>query len=230
MYEQEIARRHGVPGRAAVFATLLVCAAPALAQNTVENPNFATELAPWTLFVSGAPDPVGSGSATWTAAQDAGDALGSSGAAQIGLDAAPATAHAAAGIRQCVAFAQPTTVLQANYGARFKIPGTDASDGSVGATVEIRFFSDAACTQFIPGAGGTQGRAIVGGVPDDGFWYSAGDPAFQLPVNALAQSAEVRASLRKLGSSNQPYVAYFDDIFLSLNGTVPVSLQSFDVD
>lgn len=230
MLKQETARRKGVPVRAAVFAALLTLAAPALAQNIVENPNFAVELPPWTLFVSAPPDPVGSGTATWTAAQDVDDAFGSSGAAQLGLDATPATAHAAAGIRQCVAFAQPTTVMQANYGARFKIPASDAANGSVAASVEIRFFSDAACAQFIPGAGGTQGRAIVADVPDDGFWYSAGDPAFQLPVNALAQSAEVRASLRKLGSSNQPYVAYFDDIFLSLNGSVPVSLQSFDVD
>ena len=230
MQEQGTTRRRGVPSRAAAFATLFALAAPAFAQNTVQNPNFATDLAPWTLFVSAPPDPVGSGSATWTAAQDAGDALGVSGAAQVGLDASPTAAHAAAGIHQCVPFAQPTSVLQANYGARFKIPAGDAVDGSVGATVEIRFFSDAACTQFIPGAGGTQGRAIVAGVPDDGFWYSAGDPAFQLPAGAMAQSAEVRASLRKLGSSNQPYVAYFDDIFLSLNGSVPVSLQGFDVD
>lgn len=229
MQKQESLRRYGLPWRAAAFVSLSALAAPALAQNTVQNPNFTTDLPPWTLFLSAAPDPVGGGSAVWTAAQDAGGALGSSGAAQVGLDASPAAAHAAAGIRQCVTF-QPTTVLEANYGARFKIPASDAADGSVAATVEIRFFSDAACAQFIPGAGGTQGRAIAASVPDDGFWYSAGDPAFQLPANALAQSAEVRASLRKLSGSSQPYVAYFDDIFLSLNGSVPVSLQNFDVD
>ena len=229
MHDRETARRLGVTWQWAVFAVLAALCASAKAQNTIQNPNFAADLPPWTLFLSAAPDPAGSGSAAWTATEDAGDAIGTSGAAELGLDANPSAAHAAAGIRQCVTFAQ-TTVLQANYGARFKIPASDAADGSVGATVEIRFFSDAACTQFIAGAGGTQGRAIVAGVPDDAFWYSAGDASFQLPVNTVAQSAEVRASLRKLGTSNQPYVGYFDDIYLSLNGSVPVSLQSFDVD
>lgn len=229
MYDRESSRRLGATRRTIVAALMAACCMPAAAQNTVQNPNFTTELAPWTLFVSGAPDPVGSGSATWTASEDAGGALGSSGAAEIVLDAAPAEAHAASGIRQCVSFAQ-TTVLQANYGVRVKIPGTDTADGSVGANVEIRFFSDPGCSDFIPGAGGTQGRAIVAGVPDDAFWYSIGDPAFVLPVDALAQSAEVRASLRKIGSASQPYTAYFDDIYLSLNGSVPVSLQSFDVE
>jgi len=229
MDRRKTTRRIGVAWQAAALGTLLVSMTPVRAQNIVQNPNFTTDLPPWALFLSGPPDPTGSGSAAWTVTQDANDALGSSGAAQVDLDATPTTAHAAAGIRQCVAF-PTTTVLEANYGARFKIPGTDASDGSVGAIVEIRFFSDAGCTQFIPGAGGTQGRAIVAGVPDDAFWYSAGDAAFQLPVNTVAQSAEVRASLRKLGTSSQPYVGYFDDIYLSLNGSVPVSLQSFDVD
>lgn len=202
--------------------------ASAHAQNNVVNPNFTTDLAPWTLFLSAAPDPVGSGSASWTASQDAGGAIGVSGAAQVGLDASPSTANAASGISQCIAFA-PVTVTQANYGARFKIPASDASDGSVGASIEIRFFSDAACTTFIPGAGGTQGRAIVASVPDDATWYSASDAAFVPPANTIAQSAQVRASLHKLGSSATAYTGYFDDIFLSLNGSVPVTLQSFNV-
>jgi hypothetical protein len=230
MQDENAARRFGAFGRAAAFAGLMGLAATAQAQNTVQNPNFTTTLPPWALFLSAAPDPVGGGSAAWTATQDASGVLGASGAAQISLAASPTTAHAAAGISQCVVFAAPTMVLQANYGARFKIPTSDATDGSVGAAVEIRFFSDAACTQFIAGAGGTQGRAIVSGVPDDGFWYSAGDPAFTPPANTLAASAEVHATLRKLSSSAAPYTGYFDDIFLSLNGTVPVSLQNFDID
>ncbi|MEO5625701.1 MAG: hypothetical protein ABIQ70_06825 [Dokdonella sp.] len=230
MQFENAARRTGALGRAAAFAGLMIFAVAAQAQNTVQNPNFATTLPPWALFLSAAPDPVGSGSAVWTATQDASGVLGTSGAAQVDLGASPSTALAAAGISQCVVFAAPTMVLQANYGARFKIPASDAADGSVGAAVEIRFFTDAACTQFIAGAGGMQGRAIVSGVPDDGFWYSAGDPAFTPPANTLAASAEVHATLRKLGSSATPYTAYFDDIFLSLNGTVPVSLQSFGID
>ncbi|MEO7324813.1 MAG: hypothetical protein ABIW82_08290 [Dokdonella sp.] len=224
------ARWTGAWGRSAALAGLMVFAVTARAQNTIQNPNFATTLPPWALFLSAAPDPAGNGSAVWTAAQDASGVLGTSGAAQVDLGASPSTAHAAAGISQCVVFAAPTMVLQANYGARFKIPASDAADGSVGAAIEIRFFTDAACTQFIAGAGGIQGRTIVSGVPDDGFWYSAGDPAFTPPANTLAASAEVRASLRKLGSSATPYTTYFDNIFLSLNGTVPVSLQSFGID
>lgn len=222
-------RRFGAMGRVAVFAALIGLAASAQAQNTVLNPNFTTALPPWALALSAAPDPVGSGSAVWTATQDSSGVLGTSGAAQVDLNAAPSTAHAAAGISQCITFAAPTMVLQANYGVRFKIPTSNATDGSVGSTIEIRFFSDNACSLFIAGAGGTQGRAISTGVPDDGFWYSASDPSFTPPANTLAGSAEVRASLRKLGSSSTPYTGYFDDIFLSLNGTVPVSLQSFGI-
>lgn len=223
-------RRLGDMSRAAAFAVLMGLAASAHAQNTVQNPNFSAVLPPWALFLSAAPDPVGSGSAIWTSTQDASGLLGSSGAAQVDLAATPPTAHAAAGISQCIAFASPTTVVQANYGANFKIPASDATDGSVGATVEIRFFSDAGCTQFIAGAGGMQGRAIVTGVPDDDFWYSASDSAFTPPAGTVAQSAEVRATLRKLGTSATAYTGYFDNVFLSLNGSVPVSLQSFGID
>lgn len=230
MQFENAARRIGAWGRAAAFVGLVSLAATAQAQNTVQNPNLTNSLPPWTLLLSSAPDPAGNGSVVWTATQDASGVLGTSGAAQVDLAASPSTAHAAASVSQCVVFAAPTMVLQANYGARFKIPASDVADGSVGAAVEIRFFSDAACTQFIAGAGGMQGRAIVSGVPDDGFWYSAGDPAFTPPANTLAASAEVHATLRKLGTSAAPYTGYFDDIFLSLNGTVPVSLQSFGID
>ncbi len=229
MHKKNGTRRSGVRLTTWILASFAGFAASALAQNTVQNPNFTSDLAPWTPFVSSAPDPVGNGTAVWTATQDANAAIGISGAAQIGLDANPASPHAAAGIHQCIPFAQ-TTVLQANYGARFKVPASDASDGSVTAAVEIRFFSDAACSQFISGAGGMQGRAIVANVPDDNTWYSASDPSFTPPPGTSAQSAEVRASLRKTGDSATAYTGYFDDIFLSLNGSVPVSLQSFNVD
>lgn len=209
------------------LAMLTGFASPARAQNLVQNPNFTSVLTPWTLFLSAAPDPVGSGSAAWTGAQDVGGGPG--GAAQVNLDASPSTAQAAAGIHQCIPFAS-TLVTTANYGTRFKIPTSDATDGSVAASIEIRFFSDAACTTFISGAGGAQGRAIIAGVPDDNTWYSASDPAFAPPANTTAQSAEVRATLHKLGDSGTPYVGYFDDIFLSLNGSVPVTLQQFEVD
>jgi hypothetical protein len=222
--------RHARSWQIAVFAALLGVAQQAQAQNQVDNPNFATELVPWTLFLSAAPDPAGSGSASWTAQQDVSGTLGHSGAGQVVLDASPQAPHSAAGIRQCIPFAQATTVVQANYGARFKIPATDVADGTTSVAVEVRFFSDAACAQFIAGAGGMQSRSIAASVPDDGFWYSAGDPAFAPPLNTVAGSAEVRASLRKLGTSANAYTAYFDDIYLSLNGSVPVSLQSFGVD
>lgn len=221
--------RRGRSWPLALVAALAVAPA-AQAQNQVENPNFADALAPWALFLSAPPDPAGAGSATWTALQDVSEAPGASGSAQVVLDASAQAPHAAAGIRQCIAFAAPRSVVQANYGARFKIPAQDAADGTTSVAVEVRFFSDAACTQFIAGAGGMQSRVIVAGVPDDGFWYSAGDPAFAPPPDTVAGSAEVRATLRKLDTSADAYTAYFDDVYLSLNGSVPVSLQSFGVD
>ncbi len=214
--------------RVASVAALLCMAIPASAQNIALNPNFATDLPPWSVFVSTAPDPAGSGTAVWIALEDAANSP-NSGSAFVTLDAAPALANAATGIHQCVAFA-PTLVTQANYGTRFKLPASDTTDGSVSAIVEIRFFSDAACSQFIPGAGGFQGRALVANVPDGATWYSAGDPSFTPPSNTTAQSAQIRAMLRKNGATSAPTIGYFDDIFLSLNGSTPVSLQGFDIE
>lgn len=222
--------RHGRSRQAAVLVLLLAFAQQTSAQNQVQNPNFNADLTPWGLYLSAPPDPSGAGSASWTPLQDVSGALGHSGAGELVLDASPQAPHAAAGIRQCIAFAQATPVIQANYGARFKVPSGDVGDGTTHVAVEIRFFSDTACTQFIAGAGGMQSRAIAADVPDDGFWYSAGDPAFAPPLDTIAGSAEVRATLRKLGTSANAYTAYFDDVYLSLNGTVPVSLQSFGVD
>lgn len=223
-------RMWGVGVRDLVFVAALGVAMKTSAQNQVVNPNFNLDIPPWAVFLSTAPDPAGSGSAAWTTSEDVSGAIGSSGAAQVMLDANPSTPQAAAGIRQCFAFAPATTINQANYGARFKIPAASVADATVNAAVEIRFFSDAACADFIAGAGGLQGRTISVGVPDDAFWYGTGDPNFIPPLGTVAQSAEVRATVRKLGRSVNAYTVYFDDIFLSVNGTVPVVLQSFSVE
>ena len=222
-------RVRGIAGglRVASAVALFCLTVSAGAQNIVANPNFATQLPPWSVFFSSAPDPVGSGSAVWISSEDA-DASPTSGSADVTLDAAPSLANAATGIDQCVSFAS-TLVTQVNYGTRFKLPASDVADGGVSATVEIRLFSDAACTQFIPGAGGFQARAIVAGVPDDGTWYSAGDPSFTPPSNTTAQSAQIRASLRMNAAPGAATIGYFDNIYLSLNGSMPVSLQSFDI-
>jgi hypothetical protein len=96
--------------------------------------------------------------------------------------------------------------------------------------VEIRFYSDAGCVTFIPGAGGVQGRTIGAGVPDDAFWYSAADGHFIPPPGTVARSAEVRASLRRVAGGVAAYSGFFDDVYLSVNGTTPVSLQQFEID
>src|SRR3954462_1453541 len=94
-------------GRARVHSTLavmalLMFAAPAFAQNLVQNPDFNTTLTPWTPYLSSAPDPAGAGTATWVASPDF---LGNpaSGSAAVTIAASPATANAASGIAECFA-------------------------------------------------------------------------------------------------------------------------------
>jgi hypothetical protein len=202
------------------------------AANIVQNPNFTFALAPfWSLQLSAAPDPAGAGSVSRNASQDAANSP-ASGAAEVDVAASQTTANDAVSVVQCAPISGgPLLITEANYGARIKIPvAGNPADGSINAQVEIRFFSDAGCVNFIPGAGGSQGRNLIGGVADDAFWYTAGDSQFVPPAATTAGSAQVRATLRRVGSTTAPSLAYFDDVFLSLNGTTPVRLQSFDVE
>jgi hypothetical protein len=228
----QLASRRG--SRARVFSTLAIMtaliflAAPAFAQNLVVNPNFNTTLVPWTPFLSSAPDPAGAGSANWVPTPDVNGNAGS-GSAAITIAAAPAAANAASGIDECVPFAS-TTVSSVNYGVSFLVPATNLPDGGANATIEIRLFSDGACTNFISGAGGSQGQDIVPGIPNNATWYTIIDPNFQPAAPVTAASVQLRAYLRKTGASANAYNVNFDKVFVFLNGSTPVRLQQFDVE
>jgi hypothetical protein len=200
----------------------------AWAQNQVSNPNLDTQLAPWAQFLSSAPDPVGAGSLTWVSTPDVNNNP-SSGSAADTIDTSAPETNAAAGMSQCVNFAA-TTVSVVNYGMSFQVPSATTADGSINATVEVRLFSAANCSNFI--AGGSQGRTINPGLPADSIWYSASDPAFAVMPPALAQSAQIRAYLRETDADATAlnYTVYFDKVFLALNGTTPVRLKDFRVD
>jgi hypothetical protein len=214
----------------AVVATLTWSSAEAA--NTLQNSNFDSALAPfWTLQLSAAPDPAGAGAVSRNASQDV-TGNPASGAAEVDLAAAQTASNDAVSVVQCAPIpGGPLAVNTANYGARIKVPVTgNPSDGSINAQVEIRFFSDAACATFIPGAGGSQGRNLIAGVADDAFWYTAGDANFVPPPATVAASAQIRATLRRVSKTAAPSLAYFDSVFLLLNGSTPVTLQSFDVE
>jgi hypothetical protein len=185
----------------AVVAT----SASGLAQNQVTNPNFDSGLAPWVGFGSSAPDPPGSGAATWTSAHNLDDLPGS-GSADTTLAGQPGQpANASFGIRQCIALpGRPLSVTQASYEASFLARAADnPTDGLGNATVQVRFFSDAGCTDFIPGAGGSQGVNLTdGSILDDTQWWTIGDPQFLPPGGAIsASSAEVSAFVRTVSAT-----------------------------
>jgi hypothetical protein len=215
----------------AILVLILMCGAmQAHAQNQVINSNFNTSLANWQQFLSSAPDPTGVGTTTWVSTPDA-DGNPSSGSASASIDTSSALANEAAGIHQCVSFTGSTAVNSVNYGMSFQVPASTTADGGINATVEIRLFTDSACTNFIAGAGGSQGRTILAGFTP-GAWFTAADANFTPPSPpVMAASAEIRGYLRATGDGAATnYSAFFDKIFLSLNGTTPVVLQSFSVD
>jgi hypothetical protein len=213
----------------AIAATLAWSSAEAA--NTIQNPSFDSALAPfWSLQLSAAPDPAGAGAVSRNGSQDV-NGNAASGAAEVDLAAVQTASNDAVSVVQCALIpGGPLAITTANYGARIKVPTAgNPTDGSINAQVEIRFFSDAACSTFIPGAGGSQGRNLVAGVADDAFWYTAGDADFIPPPTTVAASAQIRATLRRVSSTAAPSLAYFDSVFLLLNGATPVTLQSFDV-
>jgi hypothetical protein len=212
---------------------VLATAASSRAQNQVTNSNFDSELAPWAGFGSTAPDPPGSGAASWTGAHNLDNlpGSGSSDTTLTGLAAQPA--NASFGIRQCIALpGGATSVTEASYEASFLARAADnPTDGLGNATVQVRFFSDASCTNFIPGAGGSQGVNLTNGVIlDDAQWWTISDAQFLPPGGAItASSAEVSAFIRTVSTTSNGYRVFFDRILLSLNGTTPVELLRFEV-
>jgi hypothetical protein len=217
-------------------ALLLVSAASwAQAQTIVPNPYLNTQLAPWTAFVSAAPDPAGSGTApSWTATPDWQNNP-ASGSAQVNFNTAPLATdailaiNAVSGIAQCVDFAAPTSVTFFNYSMAFRAPPALVTDGSLAATVEVRLFSGAGCNGFL--SGGSQGQVLSAAQVTNGTWYTLGDTSFEpLDSPVMAASAQVRGYLRQTGSTTQTaYPINFDQFVLVLNSTTPVSLMHFDV-
>lgn len=215
-----------------VFPGLLCLAASGLAQNVAPNQNFDSGLAPWSQFLSSAPDPAGSGAVpSWLSAIDY-NSSPSSGSAQVDIDTTTPAADAASGIAQCVNFAAATLVNFINYGINVRVPTATTTDGGINATVEVELYSGADCTGFV--GGGSQGRDLLIGVASDTTWYAVGDAAFVPPgAPVTAASAHFRAYLRQVngvGPSTTDYKVDFDGARLVLNNTTPVRLQAFEVD
>ena len=217
--------------RISLFVMVAVCWIASLhAQNIAPNQNFDTQLPPWTLFQSSAPDPTGTGASSWLGSVDANNSP-TSGSGRVTIDTTAPAANAASGIAQCVDFAS-TSVSLINYGMFVRVPSATTTDSSINATVEMRLFSGAGCTSFI--SGGSQGRTLIAGTGSDTTWYSVGDTSFVPPgAPVTAQSAQIRAYLRQVNGgspSASSYVVEFDSAHLVLNATTPVRLQQFDVE
>lgn len=215
----------------AAVSIALAFASPVGAQTLVPNPHLDTQLAPWTVFTSSAPDPVGGGAApVWQSPPDV-DGSVASGSALVRLTPVESAANTASGIAQCFDFAAPASVSFLNYGMAFQVPATTARDGAVSATVEMRLYSDAGCTGFL--TGGTQGQTLAAASVPATTWYRIADNHF-VPPNApvTAASVQVRGYLRQTGSppTQNDYAINLDHFVLVLNSTTPVELLHFDID
>jgi hypothetical protein len=217
----------------ALVTVILACAGflampSAQAQNLVPNPNFDTVLAPWTQFLSSAPDPAGVGALpVRVASPDLAGNLGS-GSALVDINTTTPATNAASGIAQCFNFAA-TPVNFVNYGGSFLVPATTTTDGSIDATIEVRLFAGANCTTFI--SAGSQGRTFLPGLAT-ATWYTASDNNFILPgtLPVTVASAQMRGYLRQTASPQSDYKANFDKFFLVLNSATPVRLLNFGVE
>ena len=227
-------RRCGSNFPVALVTVCLLAGTPVSAQNIVTNSNLAENLLPWTQDASAAPDPPATGTASWTGAINDDNTVDATGSGWIQLTGNPGQpANASMGIRQCVTFPMPpVAVSSASYGAHFLAPATgNPIDGLAGASVEVRFYSDADCLTFIPGTGGSQGFRMTSGALSDTVWYEIGDSELAMPAaQILAASAEVRVFVRTQASTDNGYQIYFDRIWMSLNGTVPVELLKFEIE
>lgn len=225
--------RHVVVRRAlccGVALSTFLATAAVPAQTIVPNAHLNTGLAPWTAFLSAAPDAVGSGAApVWVALDVGGSAA--SGSAQIVLDGSATPRNAASGVGQCVDFSTATSVQFLNYGMAFQVPPATPVDGSVRATVEIRLFGSAGCNGFI--GGGMQGQVLTAPGVQPSTWYRLADNSFVPPgAPVMAASAEVRGYLRQTGTAQaaSPFALNVDHFVLVLNSTTPVELIRFNVD
>ncbi|KAA0256359.1 hypothetical protein FBQ97_08665 [Acidobacteria bacterium ACD] len=207
---------------------LALAAGPAPAQNLVQNPNFTGSLAPWTAW-PGDLTLGGTGATSWSGSQDAGSNP-ASGSAQVDFAGAPTTPNVTWGVRQCVdlsSVAPPVT--QARFGGRFKAPTGQSPADDVSVQVEVFFYSAAGCNanDFLTGA--QVGKLLNAGDLSDSLWpaLDLASPDLDLSATPGAASAEIRASVQRIGTNSTVLTAFFDDLYLALNGTVPVELTGF---
>lgn len=199
-------------------AALLFAATKAEAQNLVVNGGFeADPITGW--------DPVGAtGSRAWSA--DDINASAASGSAEFSID----TTGEAVGLAQCLAVGGATDY---DYYARMKFP-TGQPAGSARALVDVQFFSSPDCSGTALGAEG-QG-AVVGAAYalDDAAWYGIPGEAElgtkgRATSPAAAASARLRIYVEQLAGSDTQVVR-FDEVVFHDASTVPVTLQSFQVE
>lgn len=201
---------------AASFATL-----QAQAQNLVADSGFATNLAAWNSFGSATP---ADGTRVWNA--DDVDGLPTSGSAALTAQ----TAGVLIGLSQCVPVTGGTTY---EYYARIKFP-TGQFTGNARAMMEVAFYPTSDCTTQENRAEGMGAIVGVAYALNDAFW--AGIPGNAAPdtegsavAPAGSGSAQVRVFVEQLVGT-EPHTARFDAVVFHDAGTVPVSLQQFDVE
>jgi hypothetical protein len=221
------------PYRPLLLLLALVCsAAPAVAQNLVQNPRFDTDLTSWAEYES-PPDPAGTDAVAWDT-EDVDDSL-TSGSAAVQFDATPTDANAVFGIRQCIDFApavQPVT--SAVFGTRFKLPTNQTADGGTNVTIDVAFFDAAGCTGTLI-TGGSQGKTVLAaGDLSDTVWPVTEIvlPGFDIPPAPPSGplSAQLRLVVRRVGTNSNTLDVFFDQAYLAVNGAVPVELLSWEVD
>lgn len=228
------AHRRSEGWRVCAGVCLAATLGPVAAQNLAQNPRFDGSVAPWATVFSAAPDPVGAGTVAYNGTQDVDGNAPGSGSVQLDVPsvAAAGTARAEIAARECLpvpAGQQPVT--EARYSARLRVPvAGNAADSLLNASIEVQFYSDAACATAVEGGSVGEGRVLGSGVPDDAFWYTLADPQF-IPAAPLgAQSVEVRLAVTRLADTGSAASVQFDNVLVALNGTTPVQLQHFEVE
>ena len=199
----------------ALVAMLVAASAPA--QNLIANSGFAADLGGWSPY---------GGAGTRTFASDDVNASPASGSAEFGVD----TAATQVGLAQCI----PVTAgVIYEYSARIKFP-TGQTAGAARAMMEIGFHSSADCSAPILGAEGMGAGVGTAYALSDAVWPGIPGNASPTTEGAAtaptgAASALVRIFIEQISGSDA-HRARFDEAVFHDASTVPVTLQSFDVE
>jgi hypothetical protein len=215
-------------------ASVVLAAAPALAQNQVQNSGFdiVPMLTSWSAYASSAPDSVGTGTGVWDGTQDV-SMNPLSGSAHIDFAGTPNAGNPAYGISQCVDLSagmfQP--VMTATFGTRFEVRTGQTATGGVNVTVEAAFFDAVGCGGNLITAG-SQGKNILMADLIDGTWATSEilSPSFPIMPLASPQSAQLRLVARRVGQNADTLSVFFDAAYLAVNGALPVTLQTFEAE